>query len=77
MRVYKFLSAQYALKDIDERRIKLSEFRDMMNDPFELLGSRWSDSGVDGALTSHAVANYGVLCFSAPPTPPLCPDSCR
>jgi hypothetical protein len=46
MRVYKFLSAKWALRDITEHRIKLSEFKDM-NDPFELSGSRWSDPQVD------------------------------
>jgi hypothetical protein len=70
MRVYKFLSADYALQDIYERKIKLSAFEDM-NDPFELLGSRWSDTGVDTILTSHAAATYGALCFSTNWSNPL------
>ena len=36
MRVYKFLCAEFALQDIEEHRIKLSEFEDM-NDPLLLL----------------------------------------
>jgi hypothetical protein len=63
VRAYKFLSAKYALKDIRERRVKLSEFGDM-NDPFELLGSRWSDPSVDSFLIANAAASYGALCFS-------------
>jgi len=70
VRVYKFLSAKFALKDIREQRIKLSVFEDM-NDPFELLGSRWSDSKVDGILTAHAAASYGALCFSTNWSNPL------
>jgi hypothetical protein len=35
MRVYHFLSAQYALKTLYEHRIKISTFPDL-NDPFEL-----------------------------------------
>ncbi len=70
MRVYKFLSADYALKDLDEKRIKLSEFKDM-NDPFELLGSKWSDPTVDKLLTSHPAVTYGALCFSTNWSNPL------
>jgi DUF2971 family protein len=62
MCVYKFLSVKFALKDLAERRIKLSEFGDM-NDPFELMGSQWADPFVDRLLTSYA-QNLGVLCFS-------------
>jgi len=36
MRVYHFLSATNALKDISKRRIKIAQFQDL-NDPFELL----------------------------------------
>lgn len=35
MRVYKFLSTEYALWDVINRRLKISELRDM-NDPLEL-----------------------------------------
>ena len=37
MRVYKFLSAKFALENIEKRRLKTSEFTDM-NDPYELSG---------------------------------------
>ena len=63
MRVYKFLSAKWALRDITEHRIKLSEFEDM-NDPFELSGSRWSDPQVDTLLLDYTSATVGALCFS-------------
>jgi hypothetical protein len=63
MRVFKFLSAKYALQDIEEHRVKLSEYGDM-NDPFELVGSTWADAEVDKILTSHNVANYGAVCLS-------------
>ena len=70
MRVFKFLSAKYALKDITERRIKLSKFEDM-NDPFELVGSRWSDPTVDDIMTSVSAESYGALCFSKNWSDPL------
>ena len=37
MRVYHFISAEYALDDLRKRRLKVSFLEDM-NDPFELLG---------------------------------------
>jgi Protein of unknown function (DUF2971) len=63
MRVYKFLSAKYALQDIKEHRIKLSEFGDM-NDPFELLGLRLLDPEAESAFRSHFEKDVGALCFS-------------
>jgi len=42
MRLYKFLSADFALWDLTEKKIKISEFHDM-NDPFELRGIRISN----------------------------------
>ena len=63
MKAFKFLSLKYALQDIEEHRVKLSEYGDM-NDPFELLGSTWSDDEVDRKLTSHNIASYGAVCLS-------------
>jgi hypothetical protein len=36
MRVYKFLSAKFGLKVVEECRIKISELNDL-NDPFERM----------------------------------------
>jgi hypothetical protein len=63
MRAFKFLSVKYGLQDIEEHRVKISEYRDM-NDPFELLGSTWGDAEVDRILTSDNLASYGAVCLS-------------
>jgi hypothetical protein len=46
MRVYHFLPANFALDDIEKRRIKISEI-DQLNDPFELwcVNQKDKDSG--------------------------------
>jgi len=44
MRVYKFLTSEFAMKDIWEPRIKISEINDL-NDPFELIPCDLSDTG--------------------------------
>ncbi len=66
MRVYKFLSAGWAIKDVQEQRLKISQFDDL-NDPFELLGADLSNRAhrrAFRALKKHADENWGVLCFS-------------
>jgi hypothetical protein len=66
MRVYKFLSAQWAIKDVQQHRLKISQFADL-NDPFELLGVDLSNRALRHAfrvLKKHAEENWGVLCFS-------------
>ena len=63
MRAYKFLDAKYGLKDITERRVKVSTFVDM-NDPFELIGSQWSHLGVEDAINAHNKSDYGAMCLS-------------
>jgi len=42
MRVYHFLSPEYGLKDLKEKRLKISEIMSL-NDPFEFLGVNLSD----------------------------------
>jgi hypothetical protein len=66
MRVYHFLSAQYALKTLYEHRIKISTFPDL-NDPFELwpfkIDSVEDQEGFERA-TSQFSKRFGVVCFS-------------
>jgi hypothetical protein len=65
-RVYKFLSADFALKDLRERRIKVSTFPDM-NDPFELTGGISCKPELRehlATLISRLNEWCGVLCFS-------------
>jgi len=52
MRVYKFLTAEFALQNLIKRQIKISEFHDM-NDPFELWGIKLSDPNVHHVAASH------------------------
>lgn len=63
MRLYKFLPAELALWDLNESKIKISEFHDM-NDPFELRGIGLSNSDIHRLLISDTNENYGVLCLS-------------
>ena len=70
MRAYKFLDEKYGLKDITERRVKVSTFVDM-NDPFELIGSRWSHVGAEEAIDAYSAAEYGAMCLSKNCTDPL------
>ena len=62
MRVYKFLSADFALQDLAKRRLKISEFTDM-NDPYELSGVELADPDVQRVLIPY-LQTVGVLCFS-------------
>jgi hypothetical protein len=73
MRVYKFLSSEFAMKDIWERRIKISEISDL-NDPFELIPCDLSDPKHLHAVLATRDAmtrNRGLLCFSRAWTNPL------
>jgi Protein of unknown function (DUF2971) len=66
MRVYHFLSAQNALDDLTNRRIKLSEI-DKLNDPFELWCSAQDDQHVRVALRlwkEEIARRFGILCFT-------------
>jgi len=66
MRLYKFLSSVYALRDIRRRRLKISEIHDL-NDPFELIPCDLSDpDNRQAALKSRdeLSGNRGLLCFA-------------
>jgi hypothetical protein len=66
VRVYHFLPANYALEDIEKRRIKISEI-DHLNDPFELWCVSQKDRKLRVALRGYKNEmhkQYGVLCFS-------------
>jgi hypothetical protein len=66
VRVYHFLPTDYALEDIEKRRIKISEI-DQLNDPFELWCVSQKDKQLRAALRGYKKemsAHYGVLCFS-------------
>jgi hypothetical protein len=65
MRVYHFLSAEYALDDIRRRRLKIATF-DTLNDPFELWAVSHPDKEVRVGLRRWKKTmsrRYGVLCF--------------
>jgi hypothetical protein len=66
MRVYKFLSCQYGLRVIRERRLKISEVSSL-NDPYELLPFDLSDPTFRQAVIASRIElgrNNGILCFS-------------
>jgi hypothetical protein len=66
MRVYKFLTAHFALKSLYERRLKISTFDDL-NDPLELLPYNVQDSKTRAKaykLRDDLTPQYGALCFS-------------
>jgi hypothetical protein len=67
MRVYKFLDAQYGLKSLAEKRLKISMVEDL-NDPFELLPFGMTDKtkrqGLNAARKTWGMTR-GVLCFSS------------
>ena len=66
MRVYHFLPANFALDDIEQRRIKISEI-DQINDPFELWCVYQKDKRLRIALRDYKEemsSRYGMLCFS-------------
>jgi hypothetical protein len=73
MRVYKFLTSEFAMKDIWEQRIKMSEISDL-NDPFELIPCDLSDPKhlyAVLAMRDEMTRNRGLLCFSHAWTNPL------
>lgn len=66
MKVYHFLSADYAIQDLAMKRIRVSRFADL-NDPFELLGAAQTEKRIrkQFAEFKHRVHEaYGMLCFS-------------
>lgn len=66
MRAYKFIDAQFGLKSLRERRLKISRIGDL-NDPFELLPYNLANKNHRQALQKSReklAANRGLLCFS-------------
>jgi len=72
VRVYKFLEEKWALDDIREHRIKISEIHDL-NDPYELLPYDLSDADRRRELlcARDQINKRGVLCFSRRWSSPL------
>lgn len=66
MILYHFMDEQYGVKNLENKRIKVSTFN-RINDPFELQNIWTNDLMKRRALeqTKRTVtSNYGVLCFS-------------
>jgi hypothetical protein len=66
MRLYKFLDAEYGLKNLRHKRLKISLLDDL-NDPFELapfeMRKRNIRSAYRGVLAGYA-RMFGLVCFS-------------
>jgi hypothetical protein len=66
MRVYHFLPANWAIDDIEKRRVKISEIEEL-NDPFELWCVSQQDRRLREALRGfkkEMEKSYGMICFS-------------
>ena len=66
MRVYKFLNAEFGLRVLRERRLKIAEINDL-NDPFELIPFDLSDPRLRRAflMTRDGMhEKHGLICFS-------------
>jgi hypothetical protein len=66
MRVYHFLTQQYAIDDLAKRRLKVARLDDL-NDPFELAALELSDREMRRAYRGFArqmAKKFGVICFS-------------
>ncbi len=65
-RVYKFMSAEYGISNLETRRLKLSTIDDL-NDPFDLCAIDTTDPILEELVEAN-VANFrgriGLLCFS-------------
>jgi len=73
MRAYKFLSQQYGLKSLYERRLRRTRI-DELNDPFELRPYDLTDSRLRwafGKTREDLARRAGLLCFSADWCDPL------
>jgi hypothetical protein len=67
VRVYKFLTTEYGLKSLRERRLKITQL-DELNDPFELAPFDLSNRVLRRAVkmvSTHFENGRGMLCFSA------------
>lgn len=66
MIVYHFISSEFALEALRDRRLKISRINDL-NDPFEFCAVDFSDSDTQAKLEgfkNQANGQYGVICFS-------------
>lgn len=64
--LYHFTQAEYALKDIRERRLKIAQFDDL-NDPFELRNVRLlrpEDIFAFNMTRAEISERFGLLCFT-------------
>lgn len=67
MRVYHFLNKEYGLKDLREKRLKISNIMEL-NDPFEFFCLELSDREFRASIKAgkkEAAKMGGVICFSA------------
>jgi hypothetical protein len=65
-RVYKFISARYAISNLQNKRLKLSTIEDL-NDPFDLCPVDTSDPAFAEAVNDLAADfkhRWAILCFS-------------
>jgi hypothetical protein len=66
MLLYHMLSSEYAMKNLERQRLKISRINDL-NDPFELRPFEETDKSFQQAQTEtkdQMSESYGVLCFS-------------
>lgn len=66
MIVYHFLSSEFALKALRDRRLKVSRINEL-SDPFEFFAADFSHSHTQAkleALKNQTNERYGVICFS-------------
>ena len=66
VRVYHFVTQQYAIDDLAKQRLKVARLDDL-NDPFELAALELSDRGMRRAYRAFAremAEKFGVICFS-------------
>ena len=73
MKVYHFVDEKYGLKDLREKRQKISRIMEL-NDPFEFLGMELSDPEFRKAMKStkkQLAKTKGILCFSETWTNPV------
>jgi hypothetical protein len=67
LRVFHFLNAEFGIKDLNEKRLKMSEIMSL-NDPFEFLSVELSDPIFRKAMKktkSQLAKTNGLICFSA------------
>jgi hypothetical protein len=65
MRVYQFAPANFAIQNLEHRRLKVATFEDL-NDPFELLAARLPNRKlrkVFKGFKGHIHQTIGILCF--------------